>query len=84
MTGPAAIMLTTTSIVVDEELLNRCLVLTVDEGTGQTRAIHAAQRHARTLGGLTSAAARDRVLAVHRNAQRLIESLAVSTRWRRS
>ena len=36
--GPTAIMLTTTAIDIDEELLNRCLVLTVDEGTAQTRA----------------------------------------------
>jgi DNA primase len=54
VTGPAAIMLTTTSIDVDEELLNRCLVLAVDEDAGQTRAIHAAQRHARTLDGLAA------------------------------
>ena len=42
--GPAAIFLTTTSIEVDEELLNRCLVLAVDEDREQTRAIHDRQR----------------------------------------
>ena len=46
------IMLTTTAIDVDEELLNRCLVLTVDEGREQTRAIHARQRRAQTLAGM--------------------------------
>ena len=46
------IFLTTTAIEVDEELLNRCLVLTVDEGREQTRAIHALQRAAQTLEGL--------------------------------
>jgi hypothetical protein len=39
--GPVMIFLTTTAIEVDEELLNRCIVLTVDEGREQTRAIHA-------------------------------------------
>ena len=44
VTGPTAIILTTTSIEIDEELLNRCLVLTVDEDRAQTRAIHERQR----------------------------------------
>ena len=46
------IFLTTTSVQVDEELLNRCLVLTVDEDREQTRAIHQAQRQRQTLQGL--------------------------------
>jgi DNA primase len=77
VSGPAAIMLTTTSIEVDEELMNRCLVLAVDEDREQTRAIHAAQRHARTLDGLAARTRRDQILAVHRNAQRLIEPVTV-------
>jgi hypothetical protein len=75
--GPAAIVLTTTSVEVDEELLNRCLVLTVDEDRGQTRAIHAAQRRAQTLAGLTARAGREEVVALHHDAQRLLEPLAV-------
>jgi len=75
--GPTAIVLTTTAIDVDEELLNRCLVLTVDEDRAQTQAIHAAQRAAQTLTGLTRRAERDRVVALHRDAQRLLEPLAV-------
>ena len=50
--GPAAILLTTTAIDLDEELLNRCVVLAVDESREQTRAIHQLQREARTLEGL--------------------------------
>jgi DNA primase len=50
--GPVAIMLTTTTIDVDEELLNRCVVLSVDEEREQTRAIHERQRERETLGGL--------------------------------
>ena len=34
------IFLTTTAIEMDEELLNRCLVLTVNEDREQTQAIH--------------------------------------------
>ncbi len=75
--GPASIFLTTTSVEVDEELLNRALVLTVDEDRAQTRAIHTAQRQAVTLDGLLASAVREQVLALHRNAQRLLEPLAV-------
>jgi hypothetical protein len=49
VTGPTAIVLTRTSIEVDEELLNCCLVLPVDEDRTQIRAIHDRQRHAQTL-----------------------------------
>lgn len=77
VTGPTAIVLTTTAIDVDEELLNRCLVLTVDEDRDQTRAIHAAQRRAQTLEGLAARTERDQIVAVHRDAQRLLEPLAV-------
>lgn len=77
VTGPTAIVLTTTAIDVDEELLNRCLVLTVDEDRDQTRAIHQAQRRAQTLEGLAARTERDQIVAVHRDAQRLLEPLAV-------
>ena len=52
MRGPVAIFLTTTTIDVDEELLNRCVVLSVDEEREQTRAIHERQRERETLDGL--------------------------------
>lgn len=75
--GPVMILLTTTAIDVDEELLNRCLVLTVDEGREQTKAIHAVQRDKRTLRGLVAKAERQSLQALHQNAQRLLEPLAV-------
>ena len=50
--GPVMIFLTTTAVDIDEELLNRCLVLTVDEGREQTAAIHKLQRERETLAGL--------------------------------
>ena len=75
VTGPAAIFLTTTAIA--EELLNRCIVLTVDEGRAQTKAIHARQRAAQTLDGLLAGIERDQVMTLHQNAQRLLEPLHV-------
>jgi hypothetical protein len=70
--GPVMIMLTTTAIDIDEELLNRCIVLTVDESREQTRRIHELQRQARTLDGLRHKLDKTAILAAHRNAQRLL------------
>jgi DNA primase catalytic core len=75
--GPVMIFLTTTAIDVDEELLNRCLVLTVNEDREQTQAIHRVQREAQTLEGLLRKRKRDAVLKLHRNAQRLLRPLTV-------
>ena len=75
--GPVMIMLTTTAIDIDEELLNRCLVLSVDESREQTRAIHSLQREARTLEGLKCKLQRAAILELHRNAQRLLRPLKV-------
>lgn len=75
--GPVMIFLTTTAIEIDEELLNRCLVLTVDEGSKQTEAIHQSQRRGRTLAGLFGQRNRSTLLALHNNAQRLLRQLPV-------
>lgn len=75
--GPLMLMMTTTAIDLDEELTNRCLVLTVDEDREQTRAIHRLQREKRTLAGLTRKHERQAILDRHRNAQRLLQRLAV-------
>lgn len=75
--GPVMLFLTSTAIDLDEELLNRCLVLTVNESREQTRAIHALQRSRETLEGLLAKTRRDGLIALHRNAQRLLEPLAV-------
>ena len=72
--GPVMIFLTTTAINLDEELLNRCLVLSVNEDREQTQAIHRVQREAQTLEGLLKRRDREAILAVHRNAQRLSEA----------
>ena len=75
--GPVMIFMTTTAVDVDEELLNRCLVLSVDEGAQQTSAIHERQREQQTLEGLFQKQDRDAVVELHQNAQRLIEPLFV-------
>jgi DNA primase catalytic core len=79
--GPVAIMLTTTAIDLDEELLNRCLVLSVDEDREQTKAIHRMQREAETLEGLRRRRRRSKLLKVHQDAQRLLRPLAVVNRY---
>ena len=75
--GPVMIFLTTTAIDLDEELLNRCLVLTVNEDREQTQAIHRLQREQQTLEGLLARQERAEILKVHRNAQRLLKPLFV-------
>jgi hypothetical protein len=81
--GPVMILLTTTAIEIDEELLNRCIVLTVDEDREQTRAIHRLQRESQTLEGLLARRDADRVRTLHRNAQRLLQPILVANPYAR-
>jgi DNA primase len=82
--GPVMIFLTTTAVEIDDELLNRCLVLTVNEDREQTRAIHRLQREQQTLDGLLARHERERILTVHRNAQRLLRPLWVVNPYARA
>ena len=75
------IFLTTTAVDIDEELLNRCLVLTVDEDRDQTRAIHDRQRARQTLEGLLADHERSRVIKLHQDAQRLLRPVLVANPW---
>jgi DNA primase len=75
--GPVMIFSTTTHIDIDEELQNRCIILTVDESREQTRAIHQKQREQRTLKGLKHSQEKTDLLKVHHNAQRLLRPLPV-------
>ena len=75
--GPVQIFLTTTAMDIDEELVNRCFVLTVDETNGQTDAIQSKQRV-----GFTSESTHEHFIAeqlqtLHRNAQRLLDPVTV-------
>lgn len=76
--GPVMIFLTTTAIKIDEELLNRCLVLTVDEDREQTKAIHRLQRQRQTLEGQLTRQDQEKTMTLHRNAQRLLKPLLVA------
>ncbi len=76
--GPVMLFLTTTAIDIDEELMNRCLVLSVNESRDQTQAIHAMQRQQQTLEGLLAAEDKKHIIDNHRNAQRLIKPLLVA------
>ncbi len=75
--GPVMIFLTTTAQEVDEELINRSIVLTVNEEQEQTRAIHRKQREAQTIEGLWARRERQKIVKLHRNAQRLLRPIAV-------
>ena len=75
--GPVALLLTTTAAALDDELANRLLVLSVDEGRAQTRAVQAAQRSAETLDGLVARSRRTQLMATHAAAQRLLVPLPV-------
>jgi len=75
--GPVALFLTTTAMEIDEELVNRCLVLSVDESRFQTDAIHRRQRAARTFDGYQSSESVRRRRQLHCHAQRLLQPLQV-------
>ena len=75
--GPVMLFLTTTAIDIDEELLNRCLILTVNESLEQTEAIQKIQRTSQTLDGLLTNENKKQKVAVHQNAQRLLRPLKV-------
>ena len=75
--GPVMIFSTTTSIDIDEELQNRCIILTVNESREQTRAIHRLQREHRTLAGVMARHKKPHLLKLHQNAQRLLRPLTV-------
>ena len=62
----------------EAELLNRCIVLSVDEGREQTQAIHQLQRQRQTLEGLLQKQGKGRVLKLHQDAQRLLRPLLVA------
>jgi DNA primase len=81
--GPVMIILTTTAIDIDEELMNRCLVLTVDESTAQTERIHALQREARTAEGILAAEQRKDIQRLMQNAQTLIAPMRIANPFAR-
>jgi DNA primase catalytic core len=81
--GPVAIIFTTTAIDIDEELMNRCLILTVDESTAQTERIHQLQREARTVEGILASERRKDIQRIMQNAQRLIRPMRIANPFAR-
>ena len=75
--GPVMLFSTTTAIDLDEELLNRCITLSVDESREQTQAIHTIQRQRRTLEGQRARKDKKKLISLHQNAQRLLRTLGV-------
>jgi hypothetical protein len=75
--GPVALVMTTTSMDLDDELANRLVALTVDETAAQTRAVLDAQRRALAPEALAQSTIRERLIARHRNAQSLLRPMAV-------
>jgi hypothetical protein len=75
--GPIAYMESTTDQRVNPENANRCFELYLDESPGQTNAIFAAQRRARSLDGWRHERRKTAAMRAHHNAQRLLRSLKV-------
>ncbi len=75
--GPAQIFLTSTAMEIDEELLNRCLVLTINETRQQTDAIQQLQRTARTAAGHQTQLLTNELRSLHQNAQRLLRPVRI-------
>ena len=75
--GPVAIMMTTTASDIDPELVNRCLVLSVDEEAPQTELIQQRQREAETIETLIHQHRAAEVRKRHQNAQALLQPLRV-------
>lgn len=76
--GPVMIFLTTTAVEVDEELLNRCVVLSADEDRDQTRGIHHRQRDSQTLEGQLKRRDVSHIMKRQQNLQRLLRPLLVA------
>jgi len=76
--GPVMLMISTTQIDIDPELLNRCLILTVNETREQTRKIQEMQRRQETLEGMFRKSEKEKIIKVHQNAQRLLRDLWVN------
>lgn len=75
--GPVAFFQTSTKPEIDEELQNRCLVLTVDESREQTQAVHARQRDLETVAGFRARQQTAAIFQLHHDAQRLLAPIRV-------
>ena len=72
-----SLFMTTTALQIDPELMNRCLMLTVDETPEQTERIHALQGAQDTLQGLRKDTGLQDVRGRHHVLQRILEPIRV-------
>jgi energy-coupling factor transporter ATP-binding protein EcfA2 len=75
--GPISLLFSTTKPAIHYENATRCFILSLDESGDQTEQIHVAQRLGRTLDGLMGSTEAGEIKRKHRNAQRLLQPLAV-------
>lgn len=75
--GPTSCWKTSTTIYIDEEVLNRFFVLATDESKEQTRRILEMQRIQRTFEGWEMRENRPNIYKIHHNAQRLLKPIPV-------
>lgn len=75
--GPAGVWMTTAQTELDQEMLSRCLTLSIDESQPMTERILKKQREEETLEGLLKKVTREKLLRKHQAAQRLLKPLRV-------
>ena len=75
--GPTAVFETTTQPDTDAETKSRYLLLSIDESTGQTKAIVSAQRQRHTLAALVAKKERETIRRRHHAFQRLLQPVTV-------
>ena len=72
-----ALLSTSRSLEINEQRTNSCLIVHLDEGQEQIRAVHHQQRESRTSEGLLARRNRERIIALHRTADDLLQPLRV-------
>ena len=72
--GPTPFFMTTTAPEIESETASRFAFLTMDESAEATARIQAAQRSLKTLEGMRAKTRKERIIRLHQNAQRLLET----------
>ncbi len=75
--GPIQFFATTTEIDVDDELLNRTLVVSISDDQAVTEAIHDIQRKKQTLDSIRDRKGQKAIVALHHAIQKLLKSVVV-------
>ena len=75
--GPVMIFIATTNFEIDEELQNRCILLTVNESKEQTQRILEHQRQMETLEGLIQKNSKAEICKRHHVLQKLLRPIHV-------